>query len=105
MNILIVGDNPNFHGGVTNYTRALFNNLKDECNVLYLFNGSRVDGYDLLGKRIKKVGDDLFCLYNPMGFEKNYESLECDYGDWLDNIIEKFLINKKTKNNEIRRLN
>lgn len=95
--ILIIGDSPKFNGGVTNYTRPLAQKLSDHCDVYYLFNSTRVLNNSFFKKRgIYEVYKDeynfkSFQLINGKSVYKNYNHLENDYSDWMNELISSFL--------------
>lgn len=101
MRILIIGDNPDFFGGVTNYTRPLAEELSKSNEVHYLFNSTRT-GNDTFFKKDgiievvkKKYEFKCYELINGSALYKNYKNLEYDYSEWFDDIFEKFLLSIK----------
>lgn len=95
MNLLIIGDDPKFIGGVTNYTRPLAQKLaKTGLNVHYLFNSSRNQKYDFGPMRIKEFeqeGVHYHWLMNGRGMVYNYDDLSLDFGDWFDELFTKLI--------------
>ncbi len=102
MRILIIGDYPGFSGGVTNYTRPLAEYLAKVNEVYYLYSCTRTENYDIFSMRVESVPQldksssvSFFELINPPTRYLNYDKLNLDHDDWIDDIISDFL--KKIK--------
>ena len=95
MNLLIIGDDPKFIGGVTNYTRPLAQKLAASgVNVHYLFNSSRNQKYDFGPMRIEEFDQDgvkYHWLMNGRGMVYNYDDLGLDSGTWFDELFTKLV--------------
>lgn len=97
MKLLIIGDNPDFFGGVTNYTRPLAEKLSKHIQVCYLFNSTRTESNSFFRKRgiyalnSSSYQFDSYQLVNGKADYKNYNNLNLDYSDWFDNIFIDFL--------------
>ncbi|NVJ47146.1 MAG: glycosyltransferase [Cytophagia bacterium] len=80
--VLLVGDNPTIVGGVTNYTRALFEEFtkRESIEVYYLYSSHRVDADNSFFKKTRLVNEDirLYKIGNSKNLEKNYDHLQLD---------------------------
>lgn len=95
MKILIVGYYPKTVGGVTNYTRPLALELSKNHEVFYLYNRVLANYFDFHGMRIEESNEFSefrgFDLINGLGLEKNYDNLDVDTSEWMDEIFRNFL--------------
>jgi glycosyltransferase involved in cell wall biosynthesis len=97
MKILIIGDYPLFHGGVTNYTRPLAEELSKKHDVIYLYNSTRTGnntfkyGTKILSRKLKDVTFASFELVNGKANYLNYNNLYCDVSDWPIKYILNFI--------------
>lgn len=95
--VLIIGDSPHFHGGVTNYTRPLAQVLAGSLDVVYLHSSTRTRDdkfttrYGIREIQREEYNFKLFQLFNGKSVYKNYNKLDRDYSDWFDAEFSRFL--------------
>lgn len=101
MKVLIVGDNPNFKGGVCNYTRPLFEGLRERrIDVSYLYSASRLKAdYRLYGDTFIEEDssyDGLYKIVNSDNLDLNYDRLDLDIeSKYNDDVVLKYLSDSK----------
>ena len=96
MNLLIIGDHPETIGGVTNYTRPLALELSKHMNVFYLNSSARTFNLDFGQTRIVEQFPfpefRSFELVNSPGLETNYDNLDVDTSNWINDLFEDFIL-------------